>query len=416
MSDKAEASRPQRRRLGEWLPRNEAHLARYRLDLAARARARGAVVARNSAVDELAALISGDPVLRMDMTRAIAQAQEQGHVLGYSSLDELMTIIDYLMTYSPPFSETSLVHCPLNAVLDWPMCMPSGYALFRDPALNAQLKHVLNCWCGFLSGPHSREHLNALPPDGWFSPQADKHIGLSQFICNPDERWWGFASWNDFFTRRFRDGVRPVDEPDNDKIIVSACEAAPYNIQHDIRLNDTFWIKSQPYSLRDMFTASQPELAQAFIGGSVYQAFLSAFNYHRWHAPVSGVISKAYAVDGAYYSNADSEGEDPAGLNDSQGYITAVAARAVIVIECDDRSIGKVGCVFVGMADVSSCVIEALPGQRVRKGDELGFFQYGGSTCCVVFGRDVIRGFALQPPFDDNGAPVKVNARIATAR
>ena len=416
MSDRAVGPCAQRRRLGEWLPRNETHLARYRSDLAARARERGADAPRTSAVIELAALVNGDPVLRMDMTRAIEQAQKDGYVLGYSSIDELMSMVDYLMTYSPPFSETSLIHCPLNAVLDWPMCMPSGYALFRDPALNAQLKRVLNCWCGFLSGPHSREHLNTSVPDGWFSPEADKRMGLSQFICDPDEPYWGFASWNDFFTRQFRAGARPVDEPANDKIIVSACEAAPYNIQHDVKLSDTFWIKSQPYSLQDMFTSGQPELAQAFAGGSVYQAFLSAFNYHRWHAPVSGVISKAYAVDGTYYSDADSEGEDPGGLNDSQGYITAVAARAVIVIECDDPSIGKVGCLFVGMADVSSCVIEALPGQRVSKGDELGFFQYGGSTCCLVFERDVIRSFVPQPPFDDNGVPVKVNASIATAK
>lgn len=416
MSQRAMSSGAERRRLGEWLPRNEAHLARYRSDLAARARARGIDTPRTSAVIELAALVNGDPVLRMDMTRAIEQAQNEGYVLGYSSIDELMSIIDYLMTYSPPFSETSLIHCPLNAVLDWPMCMPSGYALFRDPALNAQLKRVLNCWCGFLAGPHSREYLNTSTPDGWFSPEADKRIGLSQFICNPDEPYWGFASWNDFFTRRFRIGMRPVDEPANDKIVVSACEAAPYNIQHDVKRDDAFWIKSQPYSLLDMFTSSQRELAEAFAGGSVYQAFLSAFNYHRWHAPVSGVISKAYVVDGTYYSDADSEGKDPGGLNDSQGYITAVAARAVIVIECDDPSIGKVGCLFVGMADVSSCVIEALPGQRVRKGDELGFFQYGGSTCCLIFERDVIRSFVPQPPFDDNGAPVKVNTGIATAR
>jgi phosphatidylserine decarboxylase len=415
MSDKRGGPRAERRRLGAWLPRNEAHLAQYRLELAARAFERENTTPRTSAVEELAGLVSGDPVLRMDMTRAITQAQEEGHVLGYSSIDELMAIIDYLMTYAPPFSETSLIHCPLNAVLDWPMCMPSGYALFRDPALNAKLKGVLKCWCGFLSGPHSREHLNASPPDGWFSPEADKRIGLSQFLCDPTKRYWGFASWNEFFTRQFRSGMRPVSEPDDDKVVISACEAAPYNIQQDVKLDDTFWMKSQPYSLRDIFTSNQLELAQAFIGGSVYQAFLSAFNYHRWHAPVSGVISKAYTVDGTYYSEADSEGEDPGGLNDSQGYITAVAARAVIVIECDDRSIGKVACVFVGMADVSSCVIEALPGQRVRKGDELGYFQYGGSTCCLVFERDVIRRFVPQPPFDDNGVPVRVNERIATA-
>nr|WKF55631.1 Phosphatidylserine decarboxylase proenzyme [Paraburkholderia busanensis] len=413
MSDEAGA---QRRRLGEWLPRNEAHMARYRTELAARARERAGHAPRTSAVEALAALVQGDPVLRMDMTRAIAQARHAGYELGYASIDELMVIIDYLMTYAPPFSETSLIHCPLNAVLDWPMCMPSGYALFRDPALNAQLKRLLNCWCGFLSGPHSREHLSTSSPDGWFSPEADRKIDMSQFIYDPDKPYWGFASWNDFFTRRFRPQARPVDEPRNDKLIVSACEAAPYKLQHDVKLHDTFWIKSQPYSLLDMFTPSESKLAQRFVGGSVYQAFLSAFNYHRWHAPVSGVVVKAYAVDGSYYSDADAEGEDPGGLNDSQGYITAVAARAVVVIESDDPAIGHVGCVFVGMADVSSCVIEALPGQHLDKGDELGFFQYGGSTCCMVLEPGVIRNFIPQPPYDDTASPVKVNTRIAMAR
>jgi phosphatidylserine decarboxylase len=212
-----------------------------------------------------------------------------------------------------------------------------------------------------------------------------------------------------------RTAGRTVDQPDHPKVIVSACEAAPYNIQEDVKLHDTFWIKSQPYSLQEMFTSAHGELARRFIGGSIFQAFLSAFNYHRWHAPVSGVISKAYAVDGSYYSDADSEGEDPGGLNDSQGYITAVAARAVIVIECDDPAIGQVGCVFVGMADVSWCVIEALPGQRVAKGNELGYFQYGGSTCCLVFEPGVIGSFVPKPPFDDDGPPTKVNTHTATA-
>jgi phosphatidylserine decarboxylase len=273
----------------------------------------------------------------------------------------------------------------------------------------------LNTWCGFLDGPYSREHLNADSPSGWFCPAADKRIDMSQFICDPRKPYWGFESWNAFFTRRFRPDARLVDQPDHPKVIVSTCEAAPYNIQEDVKLHDTFWIKSQPYSLQEMFTSAHGELARRFIGGSIFQAFLSAFNYHRWHAPVSGVIWKAYAVDGSYYSDADSEGEDPGGLNDSQGYITAVAARAVIVIECDDPAIGQVGCVFVGMADVSSCVIEALPGQRVAKGDELGYFQYGGSTCCLVFEPGVIGSFVPKPPFDDDGPPTKVNTHIATA-
>ncbi|BCG05365.1 phosphatidylserine decarboxylase (plasmid) [Paraburkholderia sp. PGU19] len=420
MTNRTRTPREPRRRLGEWFPDSEEAIARFRLDLAERARERKGEhkgrVPMAPVVQDLSTLLQGDPVLRMDLTNAIGEARDAGFQLGYSSIDELMGIVDYMMTYAPPFSESSLIHCPLNALLDWPMCMPSGYALFRDPTLNAQLRRVLNFWSGFLSGPYSREHLNSDAPGGWFSPEADAKIGLAQFLCDPDKLYRGFPSWNGFFTRQFKADARPVAAPDDDRIIISACEASPYNLQHDVRLHDAFWIKSQPYSLQEIFTAREAKTARQFVGGSVYQAFLSAFNYHRWHAPVGGRVTHAYVVPGTCYSDAESEGEDPGGLNDSQGYTTAVATRAIIVIDCDDVAIGPVGCVFVGMADVSSCMIEALPGQRVRKGDELGYFQYGGSTYCLIFRPDVVGHFVPQAPFLDDGPPVLVNAHLATAR
>jgi phosphatidylserine decarboxylase len=78
-----------------------------------------------------------------------------------------------------------------------------------------------------------------------------------------------------------RANARPVANPANNKIIVGACEASPYNVHHDVKLHDEFWIKSQPCSRQEIFTASQHDLAQRFVGGSVYQAYLSAYNYHR---------------------------------------------------------------------------------------------------------------------------------------
>lgn len=403
-----------RRRLGGWLPQSEQAMGDYRRSLAQQARRHNSGPPRAGVVHDLAQLVENDPVLRMAASRAIDEAMQAGYELGYTSIDGLMNVIDYLMTYAPPFSESSLIHCPLNAVLDWPMCMPSGYALFRDEAFNAQLKRVLNYWCGFLTGPYSRTHLND-GPQGWFCPAAIEKTRIMEFLCNPDEPFWGFASWNSFFTRQFKPRARPVAGPGNSKIIVSACEASPYAIRHDVQLHDRFWIKAQPYSLQEIFTASQRGIAQRFVGGSVYQAYLSAFNYHRWHAPVSGTIEKAYLVDGTYYSDIEAQAEDPGGLNDSQGYTTAVAARAVIVIDCDDEAIGSVACVFVGMAEVSSCVIDAMPAQHVEKGQELGFFQYGGSTYCLIFEPDVIERFLPEPPFDDKSQPVKVNEHLATA-
>ena len=64
-----------------------------------------------------------------------------------------------------------------------------------------------------LGGPHSRAHLDTSAPDGWFCDAASKRIGLSQFQYRDDQPHGGFTSWNDFFTRRFRDGARPSRRP-----------------------------------------------------------------------------------------------------------------------------------------------------------------------------------------------------------
>ncbi|AOJ33315.1 phosphatidylserine decarboxylase family protein [Burkholderia metallica] len=405
-----------RHRLGEWMAREEAHMAAFRDKVAADARAHAGDRLRTPAVQEFARLFDDDALLRMSVVRAIDEAAEAGHRLGYASVGELMTVLDFLMTYTPPFSEASLIVCPINAFLDWPMCMPSGHALFRDATVNAHLQRMLNVWCDFLGGPHSRAHLDTSAPDGWFCDAARERVGLSQFQYRDDLPYWGFTSWNDFFTRRFRDGARPVAAPDDPHVIVSPCEAAPYHTESNVKLRDRFWLKEQPYSLRDIFTPAWLSLAERFVGGDLYQAYLSAYNYHRWHAPVRGVVTHAYRVHGTYYSVADAEGPDPAGLNDSQGYMTAVATRAVVAIACDDPGIGTVAAVFVGMGDVSSCVIDVVPGQRVDKGDEIGYFQFGGSTCCLLFEAGVIDRFLHAPPLAGDAPVVPVNSAVAVAR
>ena len=180
-------------------------------------------------------------------------------------------------------------------------------------------------------------------------------IGIEQYQHDPGDEYWGFTSWNDFFTRRLADGARPVDSPDDDGVIVSACESTPYGLAVDVQRQDQFWIKSQPYSLRDML--ANDESADQFVGGTVYQAFLSATNYHRWHSPVAGTIVRAFVQEGTYYSEADSEGADAVEPRYSQSYLAHVAARAVILIEADNPVIGLTAFVPVGMSEVSSCMI-----------------------------------------------------------
>ncbi|EFC82522.1 phosphatidylserine decarboxylase family protein [Parafrankia sp. EUN1f] len=415
MNNDAQTIAVQASRRGRWLPVREEALVAFRHNLAEKAKRRAPGARLTPPVQDLATLVNTDPVLRMYLTQAIEQAIAAGYDLGYHTIDELMVLIDELMTYAPPFDTTELVGCPLNALLDWPMCMPAGFPLFRFPQLNAQLKVVLEYWCEFLSGAGSRTYLTKDDKGGWFSQKADAYIHIADYVHDETQPYYGFASWNAFFTRVFKKGVRPVDGPGDDTVIVSACEATPYNIQNNVQLTDRFWMKAQPYSLLDIFTSEHRTLAEQFVGGDIYQAFLSAYNYHRWHAPVTGTIVTTYNLDGTYYSDLEAEGLDPGGPNDSQGYISQVATRAVIVIACDDKNIGTVACVFVGMAEISSCKIGVSAGQRVTKGDEIGYFQYGGSTHCLIFEPGVIRSWVPKPPFDFNTPPIQLNKQIATA-
>ena len=139
-------------------------------------------------------------------------------------------------------------------------------------------------------------------------------------------------------------------------------------------------------------------LHKQFSGGTIYQAFLSALSYHRWHAPVSGKVVKSYLVEGTYLSEPLFEGLgdpsadsniDEGGEKTGQGYLKAKAKRAIIIFEADNKDLGLVCFMGIGMTEVSTCETTVTEGQYVKKGDEIGMFHCGGSTDCVIFRKDV---------------------------
>jgi phosphatidylserine decarboxylase len=186
------------------------------------------------------------------------------------------------------------------------------------------------------------------------------------------------------FTRSFREGVRPIASPNDDNVIVNACESKTYKVSHEVHERNRFWIKGQPYSVRDML-CNDPLHAQ-FIGGTIYQAFLSAQSYHRWHSPITGTIKKAYIIPGTYFSEPlfedfntvqggteDDDEKNEAGTeNTSQEYLSVMATRAVIFIESDNPKIGLMAFMGIGMTEVSTCEIMVKEGQHVKKGDLIG--------------------------------------------
>ena len=327
----------------------------------------------------------------------------------------MIILINHIMTTAPEYNETGLVGFPINVILNWPMATTAGFAAFLNDKVNTLFKSILNYWGKFLSSSASCYVLNEDPRHGWFGkhamgamPNFDK-----EFKCKPNEKHHGFTSWDDFFTREFRNGIRPVASPDDDSIVANACESAPYQISTAVKHRDIFWIKHQRYSMD--FILNMSDLAKRFHGGTVYQAFLSATSYHRWHSPVSGTIYKTELVDGSYYSATHNIQNDPASPNMSQGYLAQVAARGIIYIQADNPDIGLMCFVSIGMSEVSSNEITVKEKDRVKKGDQLGMFHFGGSTHLLIFRPEVNIEFDTRgktPGLDASNIPVK--SKIAT--
>ncbi|WP_259070426.1 phosphatidylserine decarboxylase family protein [Mucilaginibacter sp. X4EP1] len=407
-------------RVGKWLPSDQTILENWLSNLIAEAEADTRPLL--PVIEEFKSFIEGDPVVYMYFNLMFTEVSRKppynkNPALGpqVRHYQMMLRLLNIIMTKAPEFNETGLVGFPINAIFDWSMGTTAGFAAFLDEKINKQLKRILAEWAIFLDSVDSRYVLNKDPKTGWFGADAMKAMpGFNQeFQCNPELPYHGFKSWDDFFTRQFREGQRPVANPGDDNVIVNACESAPYRIAAKVKKQQRFWIKAQPYSLEYML--AEDPLTKKFVGGTIYQAFLSALSYHRWHSPVSGTIIKAYVIDGTYYSEALSEGYDPAGPNDSQGYITEVATRALIFIKADNPAIGTVCMMPVGMAEVSTCQITVYEGQHVKKGEQLGMFHFGGSTHCLIFEPHVKLEFDLhgqKPGLDSQN--IRINERIAT--
>jgi len=437
-------------RVGGWLPQDRRQVRHWvqKLKRSVAERPRELV----APVLNLQAMVYADPILHANVAMMFAEAyrREKQTPLGepeVKTFEEFLVLLNAIMTTAPECYQTpgdqpaGLIGFPINALLDWPMGTTYGYDVFSNALFNQQFKNILIYWSQFLVTPASRYVLVQPDPEdnaiAWLSPQGQQEMvavataavgegstfsgSFSQiFNCNPGDQYYGFTSWDDFFTRTFAQGVRPISSPGDDGVIVNACESAPYTLQSNVALTAPFWLKGQPYSLAQML--NWDEYTTQFAGGTVYQAFLSALSYHRWQAPVSGTVRKAYVVNGSYYLEnlyqgfKDPSGADPSAPNDSQAFITAVATRALIFIEADNPAIGLMCTIFVGMAEVSSCDITVQAGQHVTKGEQLGMFHFGGSTHCLVFRPGVNLTFNLygQTPGPTAEINIRVNTAIAT--
>mmetsp|Transcript_26232 Transcript_26232/g.65933 ORF Transcript_26232/g.65933 Transcript_26232/m.65933 type:complete len:193 (+) Transcript_26232:1613-2191(+) len=135
------------------------------------------------------------------------------------------------------------------------------------------------------------------------------------------------------------------------------------------------WIKGKHFSIKGLLGDADEKLAQVFQGGSMAVFRLAPQDYHRFHFPVSGTLLSATPVPGHLYT------VNPIAVNATD--IFTVNKRTVCIIK--SPIFGKVAFVCIGATLVGSIVLTAEVGKTFAKGDEMGYFAFGGSTTIALF-------------------------------
>lgn len=194
-----------------------------------------------------------------------------------------------------------------------------------------------------------------------------------------------YKSFNEFFTRALKPGVRAVD-PATESIVCPA-DGAISQIGR-IESGEIFQAKGQHFSVEKLI--GDPQLATVFKEGLFATVYLSPRDYHRVHMPFSGTLTETLYIPGELFSVNQTTAETVPGL----------FARNERMVCLFDTEIGRMAVVLVGAMIVAG--IETVATGKVKpsgrlelnhhdlaleKGDELGRF-YLGSTAIILFEKD----------------------------
>ncbi len=209
------------------------------------------------------------------------------------------------------------------------------------------------------------------------------HVDTSEFSDSVDT----YRSFNDFFIRKLKPECRPIDSrPDYATLPADG----RYLVYPKIKEADGFYVKGQEFELGSFL--QEEAWGKRYSEGSMVIVRLCPTDYHRFHFPVSGTAFPSQLIKGTLYS------VNPVALGKK---LSILWENKRVITEIESEEFGTVSMIEVGATCVGTVHQTYQSDTSVKKGDEKGYFSFGGSCIVLLFEKGRIE---FEPDLVENSS------------
>jgi phosphatidylserine decarboxylase len=233
-----------------------------------------------------------------------AQASNMPGIQHIQNLDDLLNYANELIAWTPRIPEDP------RRTFDMPVHRYFFFILDQEPLkslqspirpadgaeelvpLSAWMVKFARAWGSYLDSTESAQGIES------FSTRAA--IDWDEYMPPPS----GYLTFNQFFARHVKPGMRPIAAMDDHSVLVSPADSVfvgswEINENSEISAEEKLELKGFKWSIHQLMEGSA--YASRFMGGMFAHSFLSVSDYHRWHTPVQGKVLEARVIQGQVY-------------------------------------------------------------------------------------------------------------------
>jgi phosphatidylserine decarboxylase len=255
-------------------------------------------------------------------------------------------------------------------------------------SLNAFVKRpFFSAWYGRrMSTPKSAERV---------APFVEKYgLDPADFAEQPSS----YRSFNEFFYRKLKPAARRIDADESS--IVFPADGRHLGFQKASAIQGVF-VKGQKFDLSTLL--GDEKLAARYADGALVLSRLCPVDYHRFHFPAAGIPGETRLIDGPLFS------VNPIALRQRLAYLWTNKRTITQLIT---ERFGTVLLLEIGATCVGTIRQTFTPGERVEKGDEKGYFAFGGSSTLTIFEPGKIQ--LVQDLLENSANQIELYARIGS--